>query len=108
MFIQVETTADSREKAEEIARLLVDDHLAGCVHIDGPITSLYYWRGKREEAKEWRLTAKCRSVFFNDIAEAIRSLHSYEVPEIVATEIVSIEKNYRFWLEQETMPGARD
>jgi len=107
-FIQIVTTTNTRDGAERIARFLVEDHLAACVQIDGPMTSLYYWHGKMEETQEWRLTAKCRSVFFNDIAEAIRGLHSFEVPEILATEIISIEKNYRRWLEEETMPGARD
>lgn len=107
-FILITTTTNTRDGAERIARLLAGDHLAACVQIDGPITSFYCWRGKMEETQEWRLTAKCRAVFFHDIAAAIRSLHSYEVPEIIATEITSIEKNYRQWLEEETMPGARD
>lgn len=106
-FMQVATTTDTREKAEEIARLLVEDGLAACVQIDGPITSIYHWQGKVEEAKEWRLTAKSRYIFFEDIAEAIRSAHTYEVPEIVATEIVRLDESYQDWLEQETIPGER-
>ncbi|NLN61094.1 MAG: divalent-cation tolerance protein CutA [Deltaproteobacteria bacterium] len=106
-FIQVVTTTDSRELAERIARSLVGDRLAACVQIDGPMTSIYHWRGKMEEAEEWRLTAKSRAVFFDDIAAAIRRVHSYEVPEIIATEIVGGDETYLRWLEEETRPGVR-
>lgn len=107
-FIQVVTTIDSREAAEQMARLLVDKRLAACVQIDGPITSIYHWQGQVEEAKEWRLTAKSRAALFEEIVAAIREMHSYDVPEIVATQIDFLDEAYRQWLEEETLAPGRD
>lgn len=103
-FIQVVTTTDKREAAEQIAYALVEKRLAACVQIDGPITSVYRWQGQVEEAKEWRCLIKSRSALFGDIVGAIREIHSYAVPEIVATRIDCLDEPYRHWLEVETLP----
>lgn len=107
-FIQVVTTTDTREAVERIARLLVLERLAACVQIDGPMTSIYRWQGQMEETPEWRLTAKSRSDLFAEIVAAIRTIHAYEVPEIVATQIDFLDEAYRQWLEAETRPAGRD
>ncbi len=101
-FIQVVSTTETPEQAARIAKHLVAERLAACVQIEGPLTSRYHWQGRVEETREWRLTAKCRSRTFGEVAAAIRSLHPYDVPEIVATEIVYADEAYRLWLEQET------
>ena len=105
-FIQVVTTIDSREAAERMARLLVDKRLAACVQIDGPITSIYRWRGQVEESQEWRLTAKSRTGLFKTIVAVIRGIHSYEVPEIVAMAIERIDEAYEQWLDEEIRPAG--
>ncbi len=107
-FIQVVTTTDSREAAERIARSLVHQHLAACVQIDGPLTSIYHWQGQVEEAEEWRLTVKSRTDLFEEVVSAIRGLHAYDVPEIVATQIDLLDMAYRQWLEEETSSAGRD
>lgn len=103
-FIQVVTTTETREAAEQIARTLVEKRLAACVQIDGPITSVYRWQGQVEEASEWRCVIKSRSTLFDDIVGAIREMHSYEVPEIVATQIAFLDEAYRQWLGEATLP----
>jgi periplasmic divalent cation tolerance protein len=103
-FIQVVTTTDTRELAERIARALVEKRLAACAQIDGPITSVYRWQGQVEQAQEWRCVIKSRSALFEDIVGAIREMHSYEVPEIIATQIDFLDETYRQWLEEETLP----
>jgi periplasmic divalent cation tolerance protein len=103
-FIQVVTTTETWEAAEHIAHTLVEKCLAACVQIDGPITSVYRWQGKVEQAQEWRCVIKSRSALFVDIVGAIREIHSYEVPEIVATQIDFLDESYRQWLEEETLP----
>ncbi len=103
-FIQVVTTIDSRDAAERIARLLIEERLAVCVQIEGPMTSIYRWQGRVEESKEWRLTAKSRAGLFEAIVTAVRSVHSYEVPEIIATMIDRVDEAYSQWLEEEIRP----
>lgn len=100
-YIQVVTTVARREEAESIAQTLVDRRLAACVQISGPITSVYRWRGKMETAEEWQCTAKSRRDLYPRIEEAIRRLHSYETPEILATPILAGSEAYVAWLEGE-------
>ena len=97
-FIQVMTTTEKREDAERIARRLVETRLAGCVQIVGPITSIYRWQGKIETAGEWLCLIKSRSTCYGAIEEAVRSLHPYETPEIIALPVEAGSSDYLAWL----------
>jgi periplasmic divalent cation tolerance protein len=101
-YIQVHTTIDSREGAQKIATALVSKHLAACVQISGPITSTYWWQGNMEQAEEWVCTAKTRSELYNEVEQAIREAHTYDVPEILAVDIVAGNADYLNWVMQET------
>ena len=59
-YIQVVTTTEHREDADRIARTLVEERLAACVQVVGPISSTYRWRGAIETAQEWQCWAKSR------------------------------------------------
>lgn len=104
--IQVLTTAPSREIALRIAEALVELRLAACVQVSGPIDSVYRWKGKTEQASEWRCEAKTRQELYRKVEEEIRRLHPYEVPEIIALPIVAGSPDYLQWLTEETAPGA--
>ena len=99
--LQVTTTTDAQEKAEQIARALIDRHLAACVQVSGPISSFYRWQGKVEAATEWSCTAKTTQSKYAEVERAIRELHSYDEPEIVATEIVAGSASYLNWVRNE-------
>jgi periplasmic divalent cation tolerance protein len=99
--IQVVTTAPTRELAEQIAGRLVEERLAACVQIDGPIHSTYRWRGGIERDEEWRLTAKTLVTRYDQVEMTIRQLHPYEVPEILAVPVLCGEESYLHWLEAE-------
>ena len=101
-YLIVQTTTDSHEAALQIAAALVAQRLAACVQVSGPITSVYRWNGKIEQGQEWICAAKTRADRFDDLAKAIRQLHSYDEPEIVATEIVAGAPSYLEWVERET------
>jgi periplasmic divalent cation tolerance protein len=101
-YIQVVTTTERREDAERIARALVEERLAACVQVTGPITSTYRWRGEIETAQEWQCWAKSRRDLYDRIEQAIRRLHPYEVPEILAMPIVAGSADYLAWLSAET------
>jgi periplasmic divalent cation tolerance protein len=105
-FIQVLTATDKREDAERIARSLVEMRLAGCVQIVGPVTSMYRWKGKIETAGEWLCLVKSRGECYGAIEQAIRSLHPYETPEILALPVLGGSRDYLAWLGSEvTAPG---
>lgn len=101
-FIEVSTAVDSAEIAQHIAQTLVSKRLAACVHVSGPITSTYWWQGKMEQAQEWVCTAKTRSALYPALEQAIREVHPYEEPEILAKAIVNGSPSYLDWLRRET------
>ena len=102
-FIQITTAIDSENGARQIADTLVSRHLAACVHIIGPITSLYWWQGKMETAQEWVCVAKTRQELYDAVEAAIREVHSYNEPEILATPILAGSRGYLEWIAAETM-----
>ncbi|HSS04240.1 MAG TPA: divalent-cation tolerance protein CutA [Solirubrobacterales bacterium] len=97
-YLQVLTTAGSEEEAERIGAALVERRLAACVQVVGPIASHYRWQGKVERAREWICLAKTEASRYPDLEAAIRELHSYEEPEIVATPIVAGSSGYLDWI----------
>jgi periplasmic divalent cation tolerance protein len=101
-IIEVHTTIDSREAAQKIAEAIVSKRLAACVQVSGPITSTYWWQGKIEQAEEWLCTAKTRKELYKELEQAIREVHSYDVPEILAIDVVVGNVGYLDWVEQET------
>ena len=101
-FIQVLTTVEKREDAGKIAELVVSSRLAACVQVVGPIRSTYWWGGKIEDAEEWLCLMKTRKALYGKLEEAIKSVHPYEEPEIVALPIVEGSEGYLRWIEEET------
>lgn len=99
--VQVIATTGTREQADEIARALVDRRLAACVQVAGPITSTYHWKGRVETSREWQCIAKTRRGLYEQVEEAIRQLHAYEVPEILAVPVTAANSAYLAWLHDE-------
>jgi len=97
-YIQVVTTTSSRANAEGIAQLLVEQRLAACVQVVGPVFSRYRWRGKVETAREWLCLIKTRSNAYPEVEAAIRAIHPYEVPEILAVPVVNGYEGYLRWM----------
>jgi periplasmic divalent cation tolerance protein len=98
-YVQVLTTASSEEEAERISALLVERGLAACVQVVGPIVSRYRWQGEVEEEREWQCLAKTTGAAYPRVEAAIREAHSYEEPEIIATEIVAGSPGYLAWID---------
>lgn len=103
--IQVLTTVDSREAADRIARGVVERRAAGCAQIAGPITSTYWWEGAIETAQEWLCITKSTEDAYPALEAAIRDLHPYDVPEILAVPVVAGNPAYTAWLEAEVRPA---
>jgi periplasmic divalent cation tolerance protein len=97
-FLQVTTTAGSREEADRIATSLVDRRMAGCVQIIGPVRSVYRWQGEIEHGEEWLCQIKTTREQYAAVEAAIREIHSYDCPEIIATPIIAGSEAYLKWL----------
>jgi periplasmic divalent cation tolerance protein len=106
--ILVLTTCASEQEAERIARALVERRLAACVNILRGLRSLYRWKGALQEDEECLLLVKSRRDLFDRLRAEIESLHSYELPEVVALAIVEGSEGYLSWLERELVPGPPD
>jgi len=92
------TTAGSEEEARKIAQTLVERRLAACVNIVGPIHSVYRWKGAVETAAEHLLIIKTTAAAFARVRDAIRELHSYELPECVMVAIADGDQEYLSWI----------
>jgi periplasmic divalent cation tolerance protein len=93
------TTTANREEADKIAHALVESQLAACVNILGPITSVYRWNGKVETENEFLLLIKSTEDAFDRIRDAVRRLHSYDLPEFIELGVTRGEGKYLAWIE---------
>ncbi|HOD36835.1 MAG TPA: divalent-cation tolerance protein CutA [Syntrophales bacterium] len=106
-YLQVVTTTSGKADAERIAGALLKERLAACVQIAGPVTSLYWWKGSLEASEEWLCFIKTGADQYAALEKAIRKVHPYEVPEIVALPITAGSRDYLEWLRGELRPGPR-
>jgi periplasmic divalent cation tolerance protein len=96
--IQVFTTTGKKEDAERIAKILLEKKLAGCIQIIGPMSSLYWWKGRMEESEEWLCIIKSEKSLYNELEKTIKDNHPYDVPEIIAVPITMGNQDYLDWL----------
>ena len=92
------STTGSEEEAHKIARHLVENQLAACVNIVRQVESIYRWQGKVESSLEWLLLIKTTAEKFNDVRDAIREFHSYDLPECIAIAIEDGSGDYLQWI----------
>ncbi len=99
-FLLVLTTAGSEPQALEIGRALVERRLAACVNVLAAGCSIYRWQGRLVEEEERLLVIKTTERRFEDVRCAIRELHSYEVPEVIALPFEGGDATYLAWLAE--------
>ena len=97
-YVQVVTTTNTKDDAQRIAGAIVEQRLAGCVQVIGPIMSTYWWEGKVETAEEWLCLIKSTGSVYSQLEKAIRDVHPYEVPEILAVPVAAGSQRYLDWL----------
>ena len=100
-FRLVCTTLETKLQAEELASQIVQERLAACIQIVGPITSVYRWQGKVERATEFRCEMKTHSRLMPRLVRLIEDSHPYDVPEIVSLALSSEAAPYTNWLEEQ-------
>ena len=97
------TNVPDRECALRIAHALVERRLAACVNILAECTSVYRWQGQLENAAEVPVLIKTRAAIYDDVEAVIRSLHPYELPEIIAVPIERGLPGYLEWVTAQTV-----
>ncbi len=100
-YIQITTTVPKLNNAKEISDRILNEKLAACVQILGPIKSIYRWKNKIEKKEEWLCIIKTRNKLFKIIERFIKNIHPYEVPEIISTPIINGSYEYLSWINNE-------
>lgn len=106
-YIQVITTTEKREDIQKVAKEVVKKRLAACAQVIGPITSTYWWEKDIEEAEEWLLIIKTHRDLYRTLENAIKEIHPYKVPEIMALPVVDGNQDYLNWLDKEIVKRDR-
>jgi periplasmic divalent cation tolerance protein len=107
-YVQVLTTAGSEAEAGRIADTLVEGRLAACVQVIGPIASTYRWQAVEHE-QEWQCLAKTEAGLYEQVEAAIRAVHSYDEPEILAIPVAAGSPGYFAWISQSVQrPASAD
>jgi periplasmic divalent cation tolerance protein len=94
------TTLGSEEDAAKLARELVERRIVACVNVSGPVRSFYRWKGNLEDDREYLLLMKTRTERFSDLEAALRELHPYDVPELIAVPIELGSAGYLGWVDE--------
>jgi len=92
------TAMPTREDAQNLARLLIEEKLAACVQLL-PIESFYAWQGKTQNENELLLLIKTRTALFEAAIARIKDVHPYSVPEIVGTPFSAAFNGYLDWID---------
>jgi periplasmic divalent cation tolerance protein len=100
--IVVYCTASSFEEAKKITESLIAEKLAACVSMVPNLYSVYWWEGKIERAEEVLMMIKTQNSRFKALAQRIKQLHSYSVPEILVLPVVEGNPDYLKWLKKST------
>lgn len=100
-MILVYCACGSGEEADRIACRLVEEQLAACVNVIGPVRSHYRWEGKMECSTESLLAIKTESRLFDRVRTRIEELHSYDLPEVIAVPVVAGSERYMAWVSGE-------
>jgi periplasmic divalent cation tolerance protein len=102
--IAVLTNLPDSESAFNLARQLVHMRLAACANVLSPATSFYRWEGREEQATEYPVLIKSTRGRYPELERAIRDLHPYDVPEIIAWPVEAGLPAYLEWVEREAAP----
>lgn len=100
-------TVPSRETGTKIAQTLLERRLAACVNLLPQIQSMYWWEGKIQTDEEVILVVKTRrELFESDLMPAVRQIHPYDLPEIIALPVAQGLPEYLAWIMESTTPES--
>jgi periplasmic divalent cation tolerance protein len=97
-YIIILVTAENRDQAEKISQELLAEKLIACANIISPVFSCFLWQGKVKKAEECLIIMKTKRSLFGEISLCVKSMHSYEAPEVIALPIIDGSENYLSWM----------
>ena len=100
-LILTQTFFAERVEADKMATMLIEQRLAACAQIVGPVLSIYRWKGELQREEEYMLSIKAPAEHYPKLAAFIGEHHSYEVPEIIAVPIQAVNAAYLDWSKQQ-------
>lgn len=103
--LHVSVSAPSRAVADRLARTAVDERLAACAQVSGPVHSTYRWQGRVEAAEEWLCHLKTTGTRYPALERRLKALHPYDNPEILAFAVTAGRPAFLQWLRDETTPA---
>jgi periplasmic divalent cation tolerance protein len=95
------TTIGVGERAEQLARQLVDERLAACVNVHPPMVSVYRWKGAVERDTECQMVIKTTRDRLGALEARLREIHPYELPEVVVLAVESGNDAYLRWVKEQ-------
>ena len=99
-YLNVYVTAPNPEEAKKIAASVLENRLAACASLIEGVNSAYWWRGKIEKATEVLIIMKTKRALAEELFKAVRKIHSYSVPEIIAVPITLGDPEYLKWIDE--------
>lgn len=103
-YLVVYITIPNSETGEKIANTIVEKRLAACASIVPGLSSIYHWQGEICNETELLLIAKTRDSLFERLEQEVKSIHPYQVPEIIALPIIKGSREYLDWIDESTSP----
>lgn len=100
-MILILTTTDKKLIAAKIGNQLLKQKLIACYSVLPPMESSYWWKGKIRNEKEYQIILKTRKENYSKIEKLIKSLHNYDLPEVISIKIDKAGKDYLTWLKRE-------
>ena len=100
MNVVILITCAHRRQANKIARALVEKRLVACVNIVDKIKSIFWWQGRIDSGNEVLLIAKSKKSLILKVIKQVKSLHSYQVPEVIALAVIDGNKDYLNWINE--------
>ncbi len=105
--VLIMTTVGSEEQGIQIAQAVVERGQAACVNIVKHIRSIYRWKGEIWDDDEYLLLIKTRESLFPAVRDTIRSLHSYELPEVICVPVNKVDERVQSWIMDTTVQKER-
>jgi periplasmic divalent cation tolerance protein len=100
-LVQLFTTLGSRADAQVLAHAVVEERMAACAQVVGPITSVYRWEGKVEESEEFLCLMKVTADGLDQLVAFVRDRHPYDTPELTAVPSSFVDERYLAWVAGE-------
>ena len=98
MFCSITTTTNKKQIIDKLSKRLLEEKYSPCIQVTAPIESKYSWEGKIKTTKEYKIDIKTLDSLSDDVVTLIKSIHNYEIPEIIKQSISVKDKDYKEWM----------